>query len=184
MQKNIAICLLILACTFSVYTKLSASDEEAIEFLQGFSSVFGLSTACNELVQCANQSAPEVFTDLKLALTDLEKKNITGAIDEMIEFFKDIEDLKDVCNQGVQPYLNTFGAAMAAYKKNKAAFDALVVKNLASQPAEVLKDTIQLAEDLKSKNYTSVGVDFGHLTQIGLQTWLNSSTEQAGFLAQ
>jgi len=176
MQKNIAFALLFLACTFTVYTRISITDDQAIQFLEGFSHVFGLDDACSTLVVCINETAPHTWNDLKLAIQALEHRNFTGAVAELILFFKDIEDLNDTCSNGVDPYLVTFGPAIQAFEHNRTAFEKTLLKNLASQPGQVATSALHLEQDLKKQDYHAAGEDFGQIAQIALNGYINTTS--------
>jgi hypothetical protein len=159
------------------FLQISDNDSDAIEFFEGFADAYGLSDAADILIKCAQSDAPDTFDDLHEVIEDLKSKNFTGAIGEMIEFFKAVGNLRNVCADGADPFLTKFDPAIQAYEQNRDQFYADVTKDLAANVTGTFTDTIRLALDLHGDNYEAAGQDFGDLLGIGLSIWLNPSND-------
>jgi len=182
MSKTSFVFLALLAFSMASLQGLASNTTNIEDFLLGFADYFNMSGPGDELVVCIKTDAPEAFDDLNATINDLKNHNYTGAIDELLAFFNEIESLKGQCEDGVVPFLNFFGPALDAFKNDKKEFDKTVLKDLVSNGTNTVKVGIELDVDLKQDNYGPAGGDFGELVSIALWPYLNYSANTTGNL--
>jgi hypothetical protein len=147
-------------------------DNSAEEFLEGFSAVYGLQTACQALIQCAGSDASSLFQDISKLIDDLKDKDWVSVIADCVKIFEDIKALQSQCPSGADPYINEFEPAYEAYESNSTVFLDQVRKNIQGNAIGFIKDVASMVADLKEGNYEDGGTAFGDIGEICLSTWL------------
>jgi len=187
MHKSVILCLTFVLCAsasiFSVErdTELTFDDssdfldhnleintDQAEDFFLGFSSVFNLTTAAQNIIDCSTTQKNNFIKDLKNLVQAVQDNKWVDVISDGIKVLQDIQALQATCPAGADPFMQEFGPVLKAWNKSHSEFMAIVTKNCKSNAVELGVDIVKMNADFKKNDYNDAGVEFGYIVQTAL----------------